>query len=207
MQGLSNEIIFKVGIKYMITFNIDVEDGLVNGECGILHSFTMGEENIILIWLEFPQGRNVGLKAREKFKDYVEANKINEELIPIAKGTAVITMRKNCYHQIMRKQFPIVTAEAVTIHKSQGQTYEALCLDFGRIKKATRQLLYVTMSRVTNLKNVYILGEMNVKCFHNGTISDCKEIEKLGKQNVATLCYKDLKNTAGTIIIYHNIDL
>ena len=121
MQGLSNEIIFKVGIKYMSTFNVDVGDGLVKGACGILRYLTMG--------------RIVGLIARQKFKEYTAASGINEELIPTAKSTAIITMHKNCCHQIMRKQFPVVPAVALTIHKSQGQTYEAVCLDFRRLKR------------------------------------------------------------------------
>ncbi|GBM16486.1 hypothetical protein AVEN_30860-1, partial [Araneus ventricosus] len=36
MNGLPHWLTLKIGIKYMITNNIDVEDGLVNGACGIL---------------------------------------------------------------------------------------------------------------------------------------------------------------------------
>ncbi|GBM98029.1 hypothetical protein AVEN_151120-1 [Araneus ventricosus] len=40
MNGLPHWLTLKIGIKYMITNNIDVEDGLVNGACGILKLIT-----------------------------------------------------------------------------------------------------------------------------------------------------------------------
>jgi hypothetical protein len=35
-NGLPTKLELKIGIKYMVTLNINVEDGLVNGNCGIL---------------------------------------------------------------------------------------------------------------------------------------------------------------------------
>ena len=46
---------------------------------------------------------------------------------------------------------------------------------------------------------------MNVKYFRSGSGSDCQEIHRLRKGNVATLCYNDLKNTVGTAIMCHNV--
>lgn len=43
--GLSNELDLKVGIRYMITTNIDIEDGLVNGACGVLKHIEFDEKN------------------------------------------------------------------------------------------------------------------------------------------------------------------
>jgi len=38
--GLAYTTVLKIGIKYMIVTNIDVEDGLVNGACDILKNIT-----------------------------------------------------------------------------------------------------------------------------------------------------------------------
>lgn len=65
-------------------------------------------------------------------------------------------MSKNSFSQVYRKQFPLSPAEALTIHKSQGSTYESVCVNVK--KHLTRQLLYVALSRVTSLSKLFIIG-------------------------------------------------
>ncbi|XP_011858135.1 PREDICTED: ATP-dependent DNA helicase PIF1-like [Vollenhovia emeryi] len=57
--GLAYKLLLKIGIKYMVVTNIDVEDGLVNGACGILRkiTFKQGTEEPIIIWLDFNNNR------------------------------------------------------------------------------------------------------------------------------------------------------
>ncbi|XP_026471393.1 ATP-dependent DNA helicase PIF1-like [Ctenocephalides felis] len=52
---LENKLNFKISIKYMINYNIDIEDGLVNGACGILRLVTFnGQTNKPeIVWLDF----------------------------------------------------------------------------------------------------------------------------------------------------------
>ncbi|KAJ8915563.1 hypothetical protein NQ315_012447 [Exocentrus adspersus] len=150
--GLPYSLGFKIGIKYMTTTNLDVEDGLVNGACGILRHITFSEnQNVKIVWLEFLEKR-VGKKKLNGYNDFINKNKIPLDLIPIERHSlplSSISNNLNC--EIIRKQFPLIPAEAITIHKSQGQTYNEVCLDLRKKNRMKRSLLYVGLSRVTNL--------------------------------------------------------
>jgi ATP-dependent DNA helicase PIF1 len=54
------------------------------------------------------------------------------------------------------KQFPIIPAYALTIHKSQGMTLDSAIVDCKNIF-ATGQL-YVALSRVRSMKNLKIIN-------------------------------------------------
>lgn len=60
-------------------------------------------------------------------------------------------------------QYPVRLAWAMTIHKSQGQTYESVALDLTTATFAPGQL-YVALSRCTNLEGLYL--KMPVKRSH-----------------------------------------
>lgn len=57
----------------------------------------------------------------------------------------------------MRKQFPLIVAEAITIHKSQGSTFEYVTVQIPQ--KNLRSLIYVALSRATKLENLYLIGK------------------------------------------------
>ena len=82
---------------------------------------------------------------------------LSKNLIPIEKVSSRIST-KNQY-EIFREQFPIVSAESITIHKSQGQTYEKDCIDLSRSPHLQTSLLYVALSRVKSLNDLFIIGE------------------------------------------------
>jgi len=142
-------------------------------------------------WMEFPGTREVGAKARSKLMDYMKTHCINEKYVPLEKSAEVLTLGQNHAHQVIRKQFPVVPAEALTIHKSQGQTYQSICLDFTLVRKATRQLLYVALSRATSLNGVYISVKLNRKFFQSGTISDCLELSRIRQSKPLQRLAKD----------------
>ena len=179
-NGMPYNLKLKVGCKYMITSNIDVEDGLVNGCSGILKNIVpkYQDENAnskILkykrLWFDFVD-TNIGVKARnnrnnKKFyeTDYLindKKNLVNNNWTPFDFNESVIHVSNilDLYFKIERIQYQLVPCESLTIHKSQGQTYTSVAL--GLDKAMTNSLLYVGLSRVTTLKELYLLNDISI---------------------------------------------
>ncbi|XP_011860233.1 PREDICTED: ATP-dependent DNA helicase pfh1-like, partial [Vollenhovia emeryi] len=125
ISSLAHKVSLKIGINYMITTNIDVEDGLVNGACGKLRNITFipGTEEPIKIWLDFNNNK-IGVEKRRQYISYMNENSMEMNLVPISTITVVLNINERMGYQIVRQQFPITPAEALTIHKSQGQTFD-----------------------------------------------------------------------------------
>ncbi|CAF0967783.1 unnamed protein product [Brachionus calyciflorus] len=161
-MGMPNEILLKVGVKYMITVNLKQNDGLVNGCVGILRKILMNDKFpkddrpcVKRVYLEFPQ-RTTGLLTRQERttislarKDGV--NNAAQTLLQLKQQT----VERGLNYTADRIQFPIIECEAMTIHKSQGQTYDCICVDIGH-EGLPRDLLYVGLSRVTSMNGLYL---------------------------------------------------
>ena len=152
--GLPKSLILKVGIKYMVTNNIDISDGLVNGTTGILRDITLCQDRIEILWLDFGI-ETIGFSARSHYQQ----NNIGLNfLTPIRKIIKEINTRTNSQLiKVSRKQFPLVPAEAITIHKSQGQTYDEVVIDMGR--KLDLSVCYTAFSRAKTTKGLFLLGK------------------------------------------------
>ncbi|XP_062705356.1 uncharacterized protein LOC134287489 [Aedes albopictus] len=205
--GYPYTIRFKQGIKYMLTANLDVSDGLVNGATGVLeHVFcNPGLGKPIIVFLKFDSS-NVGKKIRQQYRNFMENNNINLSWTPIPRKVYNLTTHFQKDYQMIRDQFPIVPCEALTIHKSQGQTYRHVCIDFRKSGNLTRQLVYVELSRVTSLSGLYILGNFPGNMKSNNTIDAClNEMDRLRKERSLSLVYNNLVNVSGLKVVYLNI--
>ena len=58
---------------------------------------------------------------------------------------------------MIRSQFPITAASAITIHKSQGLTLKHVVTDVGNTVFSCGQA-YVVLSRVTSLDGLYLIN-------------------------------------------------
>lgn len=198
VNGLLYILKLKRDIKYMITKNIDIEDGLVNGACGVLKfiSFESTSGKPIKLWIDFHSER-VGRKARQRVSEYMEHTNIASNLTPISMISITLNISNKLQHQTIRKQFPVVPAEALTIHKNQGQTYNSICVDLKASRRVTRQMLYVALSRVTNLSGLYILGEFKPpKLVENNQILE--ELNKMRREKKLNLTNNNLKTNSCT---------
>lgn len=102
MNGLaSSEVLIKVGSQVMLTKNLSVESGLVNGSRGIVEEC---RDELILV--RFRSGERIGI---EPFGYEYEDENV----------------------KCVRGQFPLILAWAITIHKSQGATLDAAVADCG----------------------------------------------------------------------------
>lgn len=135
------------GYPYMITSNIDVADGLVNGSISVLRHIERQQSNvddksaeagpltstiwpaareeIVTLWFEFPE-ETTGTTAKVQCRPHVQSkpNTLSTNWVPVYKKIVNITLTKTI--KCKRKQFPCVPACAITIHKSQGGTFAVI---------------------------------------------------------------------------------
>jgi ATP-dependent exoDNAse (exonuclease V) alpha subunit len=116
----------------------------VNGTIG--HVVEMPKSGIVIVEVDgeqFEVGPATWEKVRyEVDEEFDEATgKVKETLVPITLAEF--------------KQIPLRLAWAVTIHKSQGQTYDEVQIDMGRGAFSPGQT-YVALSRVRSLDGLYL---------------------------------------------------
>lgn len=202
-QGnLPTDLRLKVGIKYMITCNLDIKDGLVNGACGTLRYIKFNNGTPEIVFIEFPP--NVGAAAKSEI-NHIMANEKGfcNDWVPIKMVTNE-TFSDSPNVRIFRKQFPLVPAEAMTIHKSQGQTYEFVCVDLST-GGPTRQLWYVALSRVTKLNNLYIVRRFRPPNAPKADDPVQAELHELKTKKSLKICFNTLQLKTGTVVAYHNV--
>ena len=159
--GLPLRIDLKVSAKYMMTVNLDIEDGLVNGACGQLMMIDYGKlqktnETVpCRLWIKFSEEKT-GRKARANFHNVMRSRNIDPSFTPVEPITRQINTRSTNF-KVERKQFPLVPSEAMTIYKSQGGTYEKIVVNLK--KGMTRSEIYVACSRATQASGLYLIGD------------------------------------------------
>ena len=99
--GLEAVLYLAVGVRVMLCRNIDITNGLVNGACGTVNA--VGKKAVTVKF-----GHDEKEHAVEKVK------------------SRFFVMKKL---SVCRKQFPLVLAYAVTVHKSQGLSLNCAILD------------------------------------------------------------------------------
>ena len=165
------ELILKVDTRVMFTHN-DTEHKWVNGTEGTIskltdHSISVILDNGIEVSVNRVKWENI------KYKYNRTTRKLESEVI----GTF--------------KQYPLKLAWAITIHKSQGMTFDKLKLDLSTGVFMPGQL-YVALSRVCSLEGLYLTSPIRLHY-----IMSKPEIDKfLGDYNDIGIISKDIKEYA-----------
>lgn len=130
------ELELKIGARVMFLRNDTGGDGQrwVNGSVGTVLKIDTA------VWVEIDGDRHeVRPAVWEKFK--------------YSYSTLTKSLRKDVVAEFT--QFPLRLAWAVTIHKSQGKTYERAIIDLGQRSFAPGQT-YVALSRISTLDGLYL---------------------------------------------------
>jgi ATP-dependent exoDNAse (exonuclease V) alpha subunit len=156
-----SELRLKVGAQVMFIKNDDQKpiknsDGAmswrwVNGTIGKVVSF--GEGNQVLVEAD-NEIHTVGVSTWQKVRYLVEED-FNEET-----GKFVETLVPEIQAEF--RQIPLRLAWAVTVHKSQGQTYDEVTIDMGS-GAFTSGHTYVALSRVRSLEGLYLTKPIRLK--------------------------------------------
>ena len=135
--------------------------------------------------LQLKKGAQIVLLKNDKYSRWVNGtvgtiDELSEEQITVRVGGIVYTLEQETWEEIVYTydletqkvemqvvssftQYPLRLAWALTIHKSQGQTYERIALDLTTATFAPGQL-YVALSRCTSLEGLSL--KMPVKRGH-----------------------------------------
>lgn len=198
----------KCELKAMITTNIDTQDKLVNGTCGVIKQVTLKDDSdeIDKIWISCSHHKNVNAKARLKHSEFMKKNNIDLDLIPIDKVQFVEETRKfGNQFDIIRTQFSLVLAEAMTIHEVQGQTYHSICLDLRSKQRLRKAMLYVACSRAASKEGLYILGKFRPPLKPTSKDKVISEINRLREESKLTIPLLYKKKEYNYSIVYLNI--
>lgn len=132
----SEPLALKMGAQVMLTINLDVEAGLVNGSRGVVVGMTDDA-----ITVRFLDGREMPL---ERYQYTVEED------------------GKVAYYV---EQFPLILAYALSIHKVQGCTLDYAVMDLGN-SVFENSMTYVALSRVRSLEGLFLTSYQphRIKC-------------------------------------------
>ena len=163
--GLKAKLSLAVGARVMLRRNIDTKVGLVNGAIGTVLSIT-------------PQ--------------YVTVNFDN---VPapcrIEKVKSRFMVMKNFY--VYRKQFPLILAYAITIHKCQGLSLDCAIVDLSD-EVFSDGMAYVALSRVRSLDGLFLTAfdpqSIGV------SVSSLEEVNRLRKTHRPDLSLYDVPHVS-----------
>jgi hypothetical protein len=151
---LLDELRIKINARVTLTQNVNVEDGLTNGSMGTIKYVHFKAQKPEVILVEF-DGKNVGAEAK---KNSIFRNQY-PNCVPITKHCQQFFLNKYKSVEACRIQFPLFLAWAVTIHKLQGLTLNAIVVEMSPTKgKFQPGHAYVAFSRVKNLEGLYLLN-------------------------------------------------
>ncbi|XP_065356189.1 uncharacterized protein LOC135950582 [Calliphora vicina] len=197
-QGLCGELKLKSTAKYMMTVNINTSDGLVNGAAGVLMDVEINIQtgNPTTIWVLFSE-ENVGVEARRQKPHVTELT-----WTPVEKCVRTFQFKSNDNITIERTQFPLVIAEGITIHKSQGATYSKVVVHTHN--RMNRSALYVACSRATCASGLHIIGNFNPPRPLKTSDPVKIELERLRSERVRTN-FDFMSNNGLRKLYYQNI--
>lgn len=181
---LEAELKLKNGAQVMFVKNdVSLEKNFFNGKMGIVKSVSKNE-----VIVEFPEEKKVIEVERHEWKNIrYSVNETSKEIEEEVLGTFT--------------QFPLKLAWAITVHKSQGLTFDKAAIDVSQVFMPGQA--YVALSRLRSLNGLILLSPLNINGFSNDkevmqyAENKCSD-EKLADElriNTQNFLYKSLIST------------
>ncbi|CAH1232472.1 PIF1 [Branchiostoma lanceolatum] len=142
-----------VGARVMVTVNVDVSDGIVNGAFATVVAIDSTGLDVQTILVKFDSDW-VGQQAiansqyKQTYPGVVPIQRQNIQISPNSGRRSV---------QVQRTQFPLSLAWACTIHKVQGKTLDKIVVSTEGKGPCFPGQAYVALSRVKSLNGLYLL--------------------------------------------------
>ena len=152
--GLKEEISIAKGARVMLTLNIDVSDGLVNGACGTVEKIIFVDHvpNIILVVFDSARTGQKAIASSQYKATHPNA-------VPLIRHEATFAVGRGRGHiQMTRRQFPLTLCWGCTIHKVQGKTLDQIVVSMAGKGAFMPGQAYVALSRVKTLDGLFIVG-------------------------------------------------
>ncbi|KAL6484152.1 hypothetical protein MHYP_G00061970 [Metynnis hypsauchen] len=170
---LADTLPLSEGARVVLTRNLDIEDGLVNGTFGRVSKIVSkagkdGKMVVDLIGLKL-DNPSAGTKRCKRAPQGVEGLVYIERLEERTKKKGYV-----------RRQFPMTLAYACTSHKVQGMTSTSAVVSLKRIFEPG--MAYVALSRTTSLQGLHIIDFSEKKIFCNEEI--LSSLESMPKVNL-----------------------
>ncbi len=143
--GLENELIVGVNSRVILKRNINVDIGLVNGALGTVTKLNYNKAKTFVNSI------------------IIKFDNLNND-VQIERITADFEYQKKLYAS--RTQFPLSLAWALTIHKTQGLSLDAVMIDLGA-DIFEGGMAYVALSRARKLNNVFLIEFMPEQLYCN----------------------------------------
>jgi ATP-dependent exoDNAse (exonuclease V) alpha subunit len=160
----ATDLHYKIGAQIMM-LNNDSAKRWVNGSVGIIESSGTSDDGIEFLRVRL-QGRS-GLVEVTPYTWEVFRYGVEEETI-ISEAVGTFT------------QYPFRLAWAITIHKSQGKTFDQVTIDIGRGTFAAGQI-YVALSRCTSFEGIILKTQIS----RNNIRTDARIHEFLGERRLS----------------------
>lgn len=142
--GMKELLELKVGATVMLTKNLSADYYLANGSLGKVVSFNTEGDPVI----KFNEGITVSIERAV----YDLHGKPREVVNPVTKKKETMPAEA----ELSYMQYPLRLAFAITVHKSQGQTFNGITADLS--KCFIEGLGYVALSRVRSLDDLIVTG-------------------------------------------------